>query len=623
EYVAPKKFSQLPLSLKTREGLREMDFRSLTPIQRQSIPHALAGRDIIGAAKTGSGKTLAFVIPLLENLYRQRWQRSDGLGALILAPTRELAIQIYSVLTEVGQFHSLSCGLVVGGHHLETEASVVGRMNILVATPGRLLHHLQESAELNADHLAVFVMDESDMLLEMGFKSTLDAILEYLPAPSSAANSLQTLMFTATPPPLTIEDFTNPQPLPRVRGKSKAQKRKEALIMLARVRFERPELIYAQTQALSLKGKTEGDAESADTPKTTGVAPTPKRLVQVAVSQDPQDKLNTLFSFMRSHLHVRCIVFVSTQRQAAHIHAAFQELEVGCPIMCLSGKQRQTTRQDVYFKFHNAKSGYLIATDVAARGLDFPNVDYVIQLDCPPDVRSYLHRAGRAARLDRRGTSLLLLAPSEKAFLTRLRAEHVPILEKSITLKRRISITSALSAVMAKHPKILHLGKKAIVSYAKSIQCQSDKEVFGKADDLPLAEMAMAWGLPGVPVIRGSAAAEAQRIQDDDDDLFTEAPVQERPAPSAVSRLISLKRDRQQAAEDAESDEESEEGSVSSSEVEGSGSESEASESESESEGSVSDSDSDSDSDSEDGPSGPAAKRAALEALALSMLKRK
>ncbi len=140
-----RKFKDVPLSTPTQRGLADARFKELTAIQRATIPHALAGRDVLGAAKTGSGKTLAFVIPLLESLYRAKWGRQDGIGGLVIAPTRELAMQIFQQLLAAGKHHSLSAGLLIGGKNVKEEKDTVNKMNVLVCTPGRLLQHMDET----------------------------------------------------------------------------------------------------------------------------------------------------------------------------------------------------------------------------------------------------------------------------------------------------------------------------------------------------------------------------------------------------------------------------------------------------------------------------------------------
>ena len=146
----------------------------MTDIQSKAIPIALKGNDILGAAKTGSGKTLAFLIPVLENLYRHQHIGADaGLGALIISPTRELAIQIFDILRKIGRHgHMFAAGLVIGGKSLEAERDALTRMNILVATPGRILQHLSQTVAFNVDDLKMLVLDEADRILDMGFQAS-------------------------------------------------------------------------------------------------------------------------------------------------------------------------------------------------------------------------------------------------------------------------------------------------------------------------------------------------------------------------------------------------------------------------------------------------------------------
>ena len=167
-------FANMPLSSRTKEGLALSGLKTPTDIQAATLPHALAGKDILGAAKTGSGKTLSFVIPVLEKLFRERWGVTDGLGALIITPTRELALQIFEVLRGVGRKHQISAGLVTGGKkELEEEQDRVVGMNVLVATPGRLLQHLEQTPGFDASQLMMLVLDEADRILDMGFKQQL------------------------------------------------------------------------------------------------------------------------------------------------------------------------------------------------------------------------------------------------------------------------------------------------------------------------------------------------------------------------------------------------------------------------------------------------------------------
>jgi ATP-dependent RNA helicase DDX10/DBP4 len=174
-----KDFTDLPLSEPTKAGLKSCHFAVMTDIQAKAIPLMMKGADILGAAKTGSGKTLAFVIPVLENLYRAQCVGADaGLGAMIISPTRELAIQIFDVLYKIGRKgHIFAAGLIIGGKSLQEEQDALARMNIVVCTPGRILQHLSQTAAFNVDNLKMLVLDEADRILDMGFQKDVDAIL--------------------------------------------------------------------------------------------------------------------------------------------------------------------------------------------------------------------------------------------------------------------------------------------------------------------------------------------------------------------------------------------------------------------------------------------------------------
>lgn len=185
-------FEEFTLTSETQRGLKDSNFINPTPIQLSTLPFTLEGRDIQAQAKTGSGKTISFVIPILERLHSLKWQRDDGLGALIISPTRELALQIFKVFTQIGKHHNFSCGLLIGGKDLKQEQDRVQFMNILVCTPGRFLQHLETSVGFECSNLEILVFDEADRLLDMGFKKDIDAILEGL------GKERQTLLFSAT-----------------------------------------------------------------------------------------------------------------------------------------------------------------------------------------------------------------------------------------------------------------------------------------------------------------------------------------------------------------------------------------------------------------------------------------
>ncbi|MCJ1462846.1 ATP-dependent RNA helicase dbp4 [Pseudocyphellaria aurata] len=447
--VEVKFFADLPLSKPTASGLEASHFRSLTDIQQKAVPLALKGSDVLGAARTGSGKTLAFLIPVLENLYRRNWGELDGLGALILSPTRELAIQIFEVLRKIGRYHELSAGLVIGGKSFEDEQKRLGHMNILVSTPGRMLQHMDQTALFDIKTLQMLVLDEADRIMDTDFEGTIGALISHLP------RKRQTLLFSAT------------------------QTKKVA--DLARLSLRDPEYVAVH------------EAASSATPST---------LQQHYIITHLQHKLDTLWSFIRANLKSKILVFLSSAKQVRFVYESFRHLQPGIPLLHLHGRQKQTARLDITTNFSKTRNSCLFATDVVARGLDFPAVDWVIQLDCPEDADTYIHRVGRTARFERHGRAVLFLEPSEEeGMLARLKHKKVPIERINVRQKKQQSIRNQLQNMCFKDPELKYLGQKAFVSYVRSIHIQRDKGIF-KLNELPLEEFSASLGLPGAPKIK-------------------------------------------------------------------------------------------------------------------------
>ncbi|KAL2267395.1 hypothetical protein VTJ83DRAFT_4672 [Remersonia thermophila] len=455
-----KQFSDLPLCEATASGLRASHFEVLTDIQRAAIPLALKGHDILGAAKTGSGKTLAFLVPVLEKLYHARWTEYDGLGALIISPTRELAVQIFEVLRKVGRHHYFSAGLVIGGKSLKEEAERLGRMNILVCTPGRMLQHLDQTAGFDVNNLQVLVLDEADRIMDMGFQSAVDALVEHLP------KSRQTLLFSAT--------------------------QSKRVSDLARLSLKDPQYVSVHEAA------------------TTA---TPASLQQSYIVTPLPEKLNTLWGFLRTNLKCKILVFLSSCKQVRFVYESFKRMQPGIPLLHLHGRQKQPARLAITQQFASAKYSCLFATDVVARGIDFPAVDWVVQADCPEDADTYIHRVGRTARYESKGRAVLFLEPSEEAgFLKRLEQKKVPIRKVNVRESKKKDITNELQSYNFQSPSLKYLGQKAFISYTRSVYLQKDKEVF-KFDELDLEGFAASLGLPGAPQIKFRKGEDAKRIK--------------------------------------------------------------------------------------------------------------
>ncbi|KAK4688634.1 ATP-dependent RNA helicase DDX10/DBP4, partial [Tremellales sp. Uapishka_1] len=471
-YVAPSDltlFSQIPLSSRTLKGLKNSHFLNPTPIQSLSIPPSLQQRDVLGSARTGSGKTLAFLIPLLERLYLLKWGPMDGLGAVVISPTRELAVQTFTQLREIGQYHSFSAGLVIGGKPLKEERDRLGRMNILVATPGRLLQHLDSTVGFESAGVKVLVLDEADRLLDLGFLPALRAILSHFPsiqADSSTRPERQTLLFSAT--------------------------QSKDLAALAKVSLHDPLYI------------------NCNKPGEEGVMPA--NLEQFYAVVGLERKLDALWGFVKSHLKMKGVVFVTSGKQVRFIFETFKRLHPGLPLLHLHGKQKQPTRMSIFQRFSSATSALLICTDIASRGLDFPSVDWVVQLDCPDDADTYIHRVGRTARYESEGKALCFLLPSEEQGMQARWAEKgIEVKKIKIKESKMGKLEQQMQGFAFREPEIKYLGQRAFISYMRSIHIQKDKSIF-KLSEMPSEAYAASMGLPGAPQIKLLEKAKAKAV---------------------------------------------------------------------------------------------------------------
>lgn len=443
-------FTDLPITEATSRGLKEANFVSMTDIQRKCIPLALKGEDIMGTARTGSGKTLAFLVPVIERLVHSNITGFDGLAALIISPTRELAVQIFEVLTKIGKHNSFSAGLVTGGKDVQYEKERVARMNILVGTPGRVSQHLNETYGMDTSNLQVLVLDEADRCLDMGFKKQIDSIVSHL------SPDRQTLLFSAT--------------------------QSESIKDLARLSLTNPTRIGVSSDAT--------------------MSATPETLDQYYVRIPLDEKLDVLWSFIKSHLKSKILVFFSSSKQVQYTYETFRTLQPGISLLKLYGRHKQTSRLETTTKFSHAQYACLFATDIVARGLDFPAIDWVVQVDCPEDAATYVHRVGRCARFGRPGKSLLMLSPSEEeGMLKRLENQNIDIKIMNIKQKSKKSIRPQLQSLCFKDPQMKNLGQRAFISYYRSVYIQKDKDVF-KIAELPAEKYAESLGLPGAPKIK-------------------------------------------------------------------------------------------------------------------------
>ncbi|KAJ5905309.1 ATP-dependent RNA helicase has1 [Penicillium subrubescens] len=454
-----QKFSELNLSEKTMKGIQDMGFETMTEIQQRTIPPLLAGRDVLGAAKTGSGKTLSFLIPAVEMLSALRFKPRNGTGVLVVSPTRELALQIFGVARELMAHHSQTYGIVIGGANRRAEAEkLVKGVNLLIATPGRLLDHLQNTQGFVFKNLKTLVIDEADRILEVGFEDEMRQIVKILPT-----EERQTMLFSATQT-TKVED-------------------------LARISL-RPGPLYINVDHRKEHSTVEG-------------------LEQGYVLCEADKRFLLLFSFLKRNLKKKIIVFFSSCNCVKY-HAELLNY-IDLPVLELHGKQKQQKRTNTFFEFCNAKQGTLICTDVAARGLDIPAVDWIIQFDPPDDPRDYIHRVGRTARgANGKGRSLMFLQPSEVGFLKHLKEARVPVVEFEFPSSKIVNVQSQLEKLIGQNYYLNKSAKEGYRSYLQAYASHSLRSVFD-VHKLDLVKVAKGFGFSAPPRVDISLGASLSR----------------------------------------------------------------------------------------------------------------
>ena len=342
-------FADLNLIPELMESIQQLKYTKPTPIQSESIPHALEGKDIIGLAQTGSGKTAAFAIPILQSL----WEAQTPYYGLVLAPTRELAYQINETFVALGSSMGLRSVCIVGGMDMMDQArDLMRKPHIVVATPGRIMDHLEHTKGFSLKNLKYLVMDEADRLLDMEFGPVLDKILKIIPSKRT------TYLFSAT---MT----------------SKIEK-------LQRASLHNPVRVAVSTKY-----------QTAD------------NLVQSMMLVSDGYKNTYLIHLLNEFVGKSIIIFTRTCAHSQRTSLLARIL--GFAAVPLHGQLTQAQRLGSLNKFKAGKSNILIATDVAARGLDIPSVDVVINYDIPTDSKAYIHRVGRTARAGRSGRSISLI----------------------------------------------------------------------------------------------------------------------------------------------------------------------------------------------------------------------
>jgi ATP-dependent RNA helicase RhlE len=355
--VAPVPFSSFDVSPSLLQGMKDMGYLETRPVQSAVIPYALAGDDVLASAETGSGKTIAFVLPILHRLFKVPDQQLAGTRALILAPTRELAVQIEDTIQGLTYHTKITSAAVYGGVPMEPQDRALrAGVSIVVATPGRLMDHMR-SATPDFGRLEVLVLDEADRMMDMGFWPDVQRIVGTLPT------ARQTLLFSATLP--------------------------DEIMKLAKA-IVRPEARHIQV------GRAGGPALS---------------IRHIVHAMAASEKVSWLARFLRG-VHGPTLVFL--RRKSGADRVARDLARLGIKATALHGDRSQGERTAAVEGFRSGRYTVLVATDLAARGLDIDGITYVVNFEVPDTPESYVHRVGRTGRDRADGTAVTLVSPEEE-----------------------------------------------------------------------------------------------------------------------------------------------------------------------------------------------------------------
>ena len=354
-------FEDLSLSKSIQRAVFEEGYTQVTPIQEKAIPFILAGKDLVGCAQTGTGKTAAFAIPIIHNLHRMvgSSKKTKVIRCLVVTPTRELAVQIGESFDTYGKYTNIRQITIFGGVSQVPQVDQLKKgVDILIATPGRLLD-LHKQGFINFDDLHYLVLDESDLMLDMGFINDVRKIVKLVPT------NRQTLLFSATMP-IAIRE-------------------------LADTFLNKPEYV-----------------------SVTPVSSTAEKIEQRIYFVGKEDKRGLLYHLIRNENLNNVLVFVRTKHGADNVVKALKKHGVNSE--AIHGDKSQNARQRVLENFKNKEISVLVATDIAARGIDIESLPYVINFDLPNIPETYVHRIGRTGRAGNGGISISFCAKDEEPY---------------------------------------------------------------------------------------------------------------------------------------------------------------------------------------------------------------
>ncbi|KAI0735181.1 DEAD-domain-containing protein [Earliella scabrosa] len=453
-------FLSMNLSRPIIKSLTSLGFATPTPIQAATIPVALLGKDVVGNAVTGSGKTAAFIIPMLERLmYRDRGKKAAATRCLVLVPTRELGVQCYEVGTKLAAHTDIRFALVVGGLSLKAqEANLRTRPDVVIATPGRLIDHIRNSPTFTLDALDILVLDEADRMLEDGFAAELSEII------NSCPTSRQTMLFSAT---MT-----------------------DSVDELVRMSLNKPVRLFVDPKRSTARGLLQ-------------------EFVRVRAGKEAE-RSALLVALCKRTFKSRVIIFFRSKKLAHQMRIVFSLLDMKSDE--LHGDLTQEQRLRALQQFRDGHVDYLMATDLASRGLDIKGIETVINYDMPGQLAQYLHRVGRTARAGKKGRSVTLVGEADRKMLKaaikhssgedQVRHRQVPPEVVSKWSQKLDSLKQEISEILQEEKEEKHLRQAEMELKKGQNMIEHEAEIFSRP--------ARTWFQTGKEKARAEAVSKQQ-----------------------------------------------------------------------------------------------------------------
>ncbi|GMI79932.1 RNA helicase 18 [Hibiscus trionum] len=466
------RFSDLqpPLSEPVIEALSQAGFKFCTPVQAATIPLLCSFKDVAVDAATGSGKTLAFLIPIVEILRRSSSsppKRHQVMG-IIISPTRELSSQIYNVAQPfISTLSNVKSMLLVGGADVKADVNKIETegANLLISTPGRLYDIMDRMDVLDFRNLEILILDEADRLLDMGFQKQINYIISRLP------KLRRTGLFSAT--------------------------QTEAVEELSKAGLRNPVRVEVRAETKSLN--------NSDSSEQLASSKTPSGLHLEYLECEADEKASQLVDLLVNNKSKKVIVYFMTCACVDYWGVVLPRLTAlkGFPLIALHGKMKQTAREKALASFTSLSSGILLCTDVAARGLDIPGVDCIVQYDPPQDPNVFIHRVGRTARLGRQGSAIVFLLPKEEAYVEFLRIRRVPLQERK-RVDDVADVVPQIRSAAIKDRDVMEKGLRAFVSLIRAYKEHHCSYIF-RWKELEIGKLGMGYGLlqlPSMPEVK-------------------------------------------------------------------------------------------------------------------------